>query len=203
MIPPSYYHEPLTGFIDSANDPRAKRSGSTGLLLAGIGPPKERNSSMIGKKYVSLIALGACLVGLSVLGSTKNPVTRPSKDVLHETLIITGDFTQNPPLLKTWEIFGTGNSTHLGLMENRGGGTFDEFGVGTGSGIMTAANGDQVFWRCPNNIDTGEIYGGTGRFESATGSFKTVSIEMVPSPDSTLTTVVYDVVLRTAGTMTY
>ncbi len=43
---------------------------------------------MIAKKVLTLITLGACLVGLSALGSLKNPVIRPNKSLGYDTVIV-------------------------------------------------------------------------------------------------------------------
>ncbi len=43
---------------------------------------------MIAKKHVMLVALGACLVGLSALGSLKHPVTRPLKAHGYATMVV-------------------------------------------------------------------------------------------------------------------
>ena len=152
---------------------------------------------MITKKHVMLIALGACLVGLSVLGSTKNPVERPFKGVNHQTLVITLDNNGVPVV---WEVFGTANCTHLGLSENQGGGTYNQDGTPKGTGVLTAANGDQLFWS--GGVATA-FTGGTGRFEGATGTVTTVSMEIVFRPDSPPGTLVGDIVIYNEGTITY
>jgi hypothetical protein len=155
---------------------------------------------MITKKHVKLIALGACLVGLSVLGSAKNPVERPIKFSVQETLVITLDDKGFPV---TWGGFGTGNCSHLGRVENRGGGTYNADGNPVGTGVLTAANGDQLFWSSADDPAITVFTGGTGRFASATGSVRAVSMEMVWRPTPPPGTLVADVRISVKGTITY
>ena len=149
---------------------------------------------MNAKKIAMLLTIGACLLGLPAIGSLKNPVTRPWKSVIYQTLVITLDASGIPV---SWEVDGVALSSHLGLSENRGGGTFDEGGNPVGTGVTIAANGDRIFW------NGGLVTGGTGRFEGATGFAATVYMDTLFWPDPPPGTVVADVVLITEGTITY
>jgi hypothetical protein len=151
---------------------------------------------MIAKKYAMLIAIGACLIGLSGLGSTKHPVERPIKVVLHETMIL--NLADG-----SWELSGIGWCSHLGLVENQGGWPYlDESGEVVSKGVTTAANGDQIFWSSADQA-TAFFTGGTGRFQGATGSMTTVSMEMVELPNPPPGCLVFDVLLDNEGTVTY
>jgi sugar lactone lactonase YvrE len=125
---------------------------------------------MIAKKYVSLIALGACLVGLSAFGGQKKPVERPYKS--------RGAFTTVVNLTDgSYETTATAKSTHLGLTALHATGLMDltTFTPITQQGTGTAANGDQVYLKLVSGVV--RITGGTGRFEGATGSIGVVEIE--------------------------
>ncbi len=118
------------------------------------------------KWLCSLTAVAACTFLLPAMGSTQNPITRPFK--VHADAVgsaITGEYTE------------------VGIMSL--GGTFVNLGWHVSAtetmGVLTAANGDQLFWDAPftatplgpNQLlieSTIIITGGTGRFENATGS---------------------------------
>jgi len=160
---------------------------------------------MIVKKYVNLIALGACLVGLSVLGSTKNPVTRPYKAVgqFHSVINV-----GNPYGWGDWSFVatGVGQGTHTGNFLSLLTGYADPKKITpmAGSvGTITAANGDQIFFVVApdgSSVDTG----GTGRFAGATGSVtSTVIGEPVVVYDPATGTLTIDLTETLEGTLTY
>jgi hypothetical protein len=164
--------------------------------------PKERNTSMIAKKHVMLIALGACLVGLSLsgFGSQKNPVERPHKGVgqFHAVInLVTSSFVAT----------GVGHSTHGGQFRSylEGLVTFGPNGPApsSGSGIITVANGDQLFVEVAPDGST-VVTGGTGRFEGATGSQTATNVgDPVVTYDSATGTLTIDATQMIEGTLTY
>ena len=122
---------------------------------------------MIARTTARLIILGACILGLSALGSEKNPVPRPYKSTVAATKIVdlvTGQY-------ETW---GVGTATHLGSITVHTVGTLivelDPFEIIplSQNGTATAANGDQYSWVLQGGAVV--ITGGTGRFTGATGS---------------------------------
>ena len=153
---------------------------------------------MIARKTTMLVAMGACLLGLLTLGSQKNPVERPHKGWGHFTAVVdltTGDFEAN----------GVGHSTHWGRSRNTMAGQMDldTFAVLWGFGIMTVANGDEVFLEANEDGSTA-ITGGSGRFEGATGSVVATAmwnVETSVDLDTMTMTMSYDALLE--GTITY
>jgi hypothetical protein len=102
---------------------------------------------------------------------------------------------------------GQGEATHLGKYKLVGHGFVNlETGEASGSGFLTAANGDQIFIESTlqGGVSIMTFTGGTGRFEGATGT-------IIPTPTSTpiITTdpVAMTITLRgtytAAGTITY
>ena len=146
-----------------------------------------------------LISIGTCILGLSSSGSLKNPVTRPVKSVLHQTLVITLD---NAGVPVSWTVNGTAHCSPGGLSTNRGGGTYNLDGSPNGTGVTTVANGDQFFWSSPDGV-TSFITGGTGRFKGATGTLKGATTELVWLPDPPPGTLVADMTGANEGTITY
>lgn len=84
-------------------------------------------------------------------------------------------------------ITGTGEGTHIGRFTIIAYHNDENFPFLTGTGTITAANGDQIFITRSGYIeDIGNdnirvtfdntITGGTGRFSGATGSFETISV---------------------------
>jgi hypothetical protein len=157
---------------------------------------------MIIKKYVSLIAVGACLVGLSVLGSTKNPVTRPHKGVGHFHTVInvgnpygTGDFS--------FEARGVGQGTHTGEFHSYLKGYMAPAPNPRSEGTVTAANGDQLFIKGEPDGSTSTT-GGTGRFEGATGNVISTTVgDPVISYDADTGLLTWDGIQTLEGTITY
>jgi hypothetical protein len=77
---------------------------------------------------------------------------------------------------------GTGVGSHIGRFEYSSVDDFSQFPFVTGTAVITAANGDQIFTAFSGNLDDigngmvnvnfeNIITGGTGRFADATGSF--------------------------------
>ena len=155
---------------------------------------------MNAKRIALLVTLGTCILGLSAFGSKKNPVERPYKSVIHQTLVITLNSAGIPV---SWELAGTAQCSHMGRSENRATGIFDAGGNPVGTGVTTAANGDQVFYYSPPGGGPSFINGGTGRFEGATGIIRAVSQEVVFRTDPPAGKLIADMVLVTEGTITY
>jgi hypothetical protein len=150
---------------------------------------------MIAKKYAMLITLGACVLGLSVLGSTKNPVTRPLKSWGHATVVIS--FMDG-----SFDATIVGHGTLTGASVSHGVGTVDPSipAPVSGHGTVTAANGDKLYWEVGPGGST-VITGGTGRFEGATGSLTETASDMVVTVEGATMTLNYTSVLD--GTLTY
>jgi hypothetical protein len=75
---------------------------------------------------------------------------------------------------------GHGQATHLGKYQLEAHGFVDlEKGEASGSGFLTAANGDKVFIesKLQGDVSIMTFTGGTGRFEGATGT-------IIPTPTS-------------------
>ena len=151
-------------------------------------------------RILVLVVLG--LASCVFLGAGKNLVERPFK--ISGDLILTIDLTTCSPTTgvcsATREDWG--QATHVGRYTSF---AIDAqvnlvTGYVSGSGIMTAANGDQLFWQKDGDFLT--ITGGTGRFDNATGEFET------SHPDVTITqpdpyTVVVTHPFEGSGTITY
>jgi hypothetical protein len=82
---------------------------------------------------------------------------------------------------------GEGNASHLGQLTSKENGVIHPDGSVQGMVVLTAANGDQLFWSdvgrftSPTTIaGTGTFMGGTGRFSNASG---TAQFEAVLSSD--------------------
>ena len=117
-----------------------------------------------------LAALAVCALLPLAWASQKNPVPRPFKMQAHSQMVVSlVDFST---VATAW-----GEATHCGKCVSFGWGWFNPLAWELiGSGTIIAANNDEIFYDCPNTIQT-VITGGTGRFEGATGEFSVVSIE--------------------------
>ena len=105
------------------------------------------------------------LAGAAVHGQQ---VERPFKIRASSTMVLQAD--------GSYEGKGGGVATHLGRFEVEGWGIF---GVG-GSGVITAANGDEIYFDdTPSGVVT--MTGGTGRFEGVAGEFS-FALEMDGEP---------------------
>ena len=157
---------------------------------------------MIAKKILMLITLGACLVGLSALGSLKNPVTRPIKAHGYDTLVVS---LVDGSLVASEQGEGTLTGkyvTHfVGQMDLATG------QVIWGEGYLTAANGDRVFMTMtaagPETGIVSIFTGGTGRFAGATGSVTFVISDVVITVDPVAMTMTITEQATIDGTITY
>ena len=153
---------------------------------------------MITQKHVMLIALGACLFGLSALGSLKNPVTRPNKAHGYATVVVSlqdGSFVASEQ----------GQGTHTGQYITHIVGVLDlKTGLAVwGEGYLTAANGDQMFVEMSAGGGPFYITGGTGRFEGATGigTEAMSDVEVTVDPVAGTMTMTYEATI--GGSITY
>ncbi len=134
-----------------------------------------RNSTIL-----TAVILLVGTLALPVGAKDKKQVTRPFKAVS----VMTVHYT---PISLTTAIVHNeedGNGTYLGLFHNVGDGLTDFLkGTMTGSGTVTAANGDTAHWVfTPESGFT--VDGGTGRFENASGYLLwTVVSQSDPVPD--------------------
>jgi len=107
----------------------------------------------------------------------------------------------------TWEIEDWGEATHMGRYANYGSGyvTDPYLTDGGGSGVNTAANGDQAFWdmEAVGGVWTVYFTGGTGRFEGLTGSCILVPGEIVVTGGPGPTQLTYTYTYTGTGTITY
>jgi hypothetical protein len=115
-----------------------------------------------------IAALAFCLLWVPALASPMNPVERPFKLLIQETVVMSLlDFT--------WQYQVSGQATHLGFISGSGAGSYDvATDVVSGAVTYTAANGDQITWELESPGGGGgtcTIIAGTGRFEHASGFF--------------------------------
>ena len=150
---------------------------------------------MIARKHLLLITFGACILGLSALGSLKNPVTRPLKAHGHGMLVV--DLTDGSLTAQSWS-----QSTLSGLTATESVGAMD-LTTGTpkwSEGIATAANGDQMFYEMTDPV-TCAFTGGSGRFEGVTGSAIQGVSDVVVKVEGPVMTMTFNFTLD--GTVTY
>ena len=157
---------------------------------------------MIAKKHVALATLTVCALALSTLGSTKHPVERPFKNHANATWVLS--LQDGSGEGQEW-----GEGTHVGRYTNQSSAIWDldpaHFGIVSGQGTLTAANGDEVFWvMTPEKPGVVQTTGGTGRFENATGEITAVSLTVL-SVDVDLDTLTMTMTLTYTGvgTITY
>jgi len=143
---------------------------------------------------------------LAVSASQKNPVTRPHKGVGQFHVVIN---VGNPPGSGdlSFVATGVGTGTHTGKFQSylEGLVTLTDYGPvpTSGTGTITAANGDQLFMEVePSGSDL--ITGGKGRFNGATGHFTATNIgDPVVAYDQATGTLTVDATQVIEGTITY
>jgi hypothetical protein len=125
---------------------------------------KKGETIMTRKMTIAILVLALCALLLPSALIAKKLVERPWKDK--------GQFTNTVNLLDgSCVLEGSGHATHVGRYTLQGSAQINfEEGTGSGSGIVTAANGDQLFYHSEAEF-AGTFSGGTGRFEGATGDF--------------------------------
>ena len=157
---------------------------------------------MLKTKRNVVLVLAVCALLLPATASVKNPVERPLKIAGNITMVL--DLATSP---MTWEIEDWGEATHMGRYANYGYGyvTDPYLTDGGGSGVNTAANGDQAFWEMVgvNGVWTVTFTGGTGRFENLTGSCILVPGEIVVTFDPVSNQYTYTYSYTGTGTITY
>ena len=147
-----------------------------------------------------LAALAVCALVLPVVGSSKNPVERPYKGQSTITWIVS---------MVTGSAVGQelGVATHVGRYTNEATAVWDlnHFVILSGSGIVTAANGDQAFWTMTaDQPGVVQVDGGTGRFENVTGSLTAVPpLEPIVTLDMATMTMTITVTYSSVGALTY
>ena len=151
------------------------------------------------KKMTATLALGLAALALTGTAVAKDQQTRPFFAKSHVVVVVdlsNGEFMA----------MNEGTATHFGHFTGETKGTSIPSIVG--EGIITTANGDQVFARFENTDGSEEgavqtITGGNGRFENATGEAvqtqSNVAYDFVSKPGFLILT--YDDVL--VGTITY
>jgi hypothetical protein len=158
------------------------------------------------KKIMNIAAIAALLLGIAACqkddnssaknsnqgeNTLKNVVTRPFNAHSTGTIaIVYSEYNECYPAFPQVQFIGSGTGTHIGNHTNEGYVCSNSQGglEGTFYGILTAANGDKIYYSQPDpsvfTIDefgnvTGEfdITGGTGRFEDATGHLNTTGVD--------------------------
>jgi hypothetical protein len=148
---------------------------------------------------IAIVALAACLLVRPAAASLDNPVTRPVK-VIEGHLMIVID-----PQTGEYQFTDWAWATHVGLALNSGAGVLD-LSTGqfiSGSGVITAANGDTLSWVVGTTPNTIVYTGGTGRFEGVTGGLLVVVTSQAflsSNEDGTLT---FLMTYTGEGTITY
>ncbi len=153
-----------------------------------------------------VLALAVCALLLPMTGSARQQVERPFNLHAEHTRIL--NFTD-----WTWTTGEeSGGATHLGPFTSSGAGTFSgDFVEGTfrlksftGSGYYAVTNGEKLFWEVRVeglNSPILTFTGGTGRFESASGSATLTITAQTKTLDWPLLTVTES--FSGIGTITY
>jgi hypothetical protein len=149
-----------------------------------------------------LVLIVLSLTYCVLLGAGQHPVERPFQ--------ISGDITLTIDLRTCSPTTGIcsavredwGEATHVGRYSSIATNVLVNVVTGyvSGSGVMTAANGDQLFWEKGGDFLT--ITGGTGRFQNATGEFETShppAAIAYPDPATAVVTHTFE----GSGTITY
>jgi hypothetical protein len=124
----------------------------------------------------SLAVLALCALALTTFAAHRDPIHRPFK-VKGELVFIV---SQDAAALGETVGAGEGGDSHLGKFEINTAGSYDfESGDFVGEGVMTAANGDLLYFKM-RSLGWLQFTGGTGRFENATGE---LALEPTASPE--------------------
>ena len=141
----------------------------------------------------SIGTLAVCALALAATRVAAQSVALPLK--------IQGNATVTVNLVDgswLWEDHGLAN--FIGRFTNEGSGIEFHQPGDAGTGAVTAANGDQIFWL--SHLTDVELTGGTGRFANVNGGFsfeETVQSISFPSPGILVVTLTY----IGAGTMNF
>ncbi len=151
---------------------------------------------MLRKKHTLVVTFAVCtvaLVALVALGAPQKSVERPFK--IDGYLTATLNATTGAGIGVDW-----GEATHVGRYDNAMTLQFVPPDGMIGSGTLTAANGDKLFWTRVDHVFT--FTGGTGRFEGATGGFVITHPPAVTTPGAD-NTIVASHPYSGVGTITY
>lgn len=120
---------------------------------------------MLGSKILALLAVFG--VAVTAFAGDNNPVSRPLKLKADFAFIVSLD----PVTLGEAVGISEGVGSQVGRFVINSAGAFDfETGDFIGEGVMTAANGDLIYFKM-RSLEQVEFIGGTGRFENATGGY--------------------------------
>ena len=148
-----------------------------------------------------VVALAICTLVPIATTSAKDKVTRPFKMSAHSQMVVdlTGCDPMYAPFGCAYVAHAEGVATHMGQV------TAYETGIVAPMtwGVMTAANGDELFYDFNSMSSVVTITGGTGRFEGATGEIL-LETELVSSVfDPIEMTITNTLVWTGSGTLTY
>ncbi len=150
-------------------------------------------------KWKMVLALAVWAVLLSAIAIAQN---KQNKVPQPRSFEIRGDVTQIVDLTdESTVIEDRGKASHAGRFTSQGIGQWGTEGPLSGVGVLTSANGDQLFWESAGSTFT--MTGGTGRFEGASGGFTTVPLEVRTSFDSEQNVMIVETSYSGAGTITY
>lgn len=157
---------------------------SINALVRHLYVPYLKNNEVKLSKYL----LVSWLVIFTIINSgfSKEIISRSDIKINHvdKTVPFKGMFTVS---VNNNTITGTGEGTHIGRFTIIAYHNDENFPFLTGTGTITAANGDQLFITRSGYVEdigngntrvtlANTITGGTGRFSGATGSFTTISL---------------------------
>jgi hypothetical protein len=155
---------------------------------------KKGETIMTRKMTIAILVLALCALLLPSTLIAKKLVERPNRVEGHTTVRVN---LSNG----TWVSEDWGVGTHTGRFTNEGSGWMLPDGFTSGSGIVTAANGDQLFWHSEVQGAV-TISGGTGRFEGATGVI-TTGLDDPPEITFENGTMIIKYTYTGTGTITY
>ncbi len=152
---------------------------------------------MIAKKHTLTVTLAVCTLALATLGIAEQSIERPF--IIDGHMTITVNLTTGRGVSMDW-----GEATHLGRYDSQGS---IELNLETGevitwSGVVTAADGDKIFWVVQPG-DKIEFTGGTGHFENVTGGAQAIPLseDIITFPDAN--TMVETFTYKGVGRITY
>jgi len=154
---------------------------------------------MITKKHAAILALAACSLLIPCALSAKDKVERPFK--------IQGQGTIRVNLIDaSYEATESGRATHTGFFTDEYSGFFnlETFMFASATGVLTAPNGDRLFWEeLPDQPHVVYMTGGTGRFTGATGTFTYTTTDLNSTVDLNSMTITITYNYSGSGIITY
>jgi hypothetical protein len=168
----------------------------------GTTAQKQKQMQIMKKSnWQFIVGLALCALLPVMTATAKDVVQRPFK--AHGQSVIRLDLSQLDlnTLEAPWSIVDEiAVGTHTGRWNSSGSGTYSVVtGAMVGSGFITLASGDLIWWSSANNEIT--MTGGTGRFANVSGSFvedMTITSEMEEGPY-----VIITVEFTASGTIAY